>query len=90
MMWYPHLVCSTVEVATLTAAYDHSHGLRTGAWRRRYAVPIHPNATAAVLSNSSVLRTGRSLPVLAHPVLPLAILGYGRQKDAHSTNDDAV
>ena len=64
--------------------------LQAGAWRRRYAVPVHPNAAAATLSNSSVLRTGRSLPVLAHPVLPLAILGYGRQKDAQSTRDDAV
>jgi len=64
--------------------------LQTGAWRRRYAVPVHPNAAAAILSNSSVLRTGRSLPVLAHPVLPLAILGYGRHKDTQSNSEDDV
>ena len=44
--------------------------------RERYFGPATLRALPLALSNHSVLRGGASLPYVAHPWLPRAILGY--------------
>ena len=60
----------------------HLLAFSAGAWRRRYCVPLHPTQDAALLNNSSVLKTGRSLQILGHPIFPMCILGYGHKAPA--------
>ena len=45
--------------------------------RSRWAAPPCRPHLPLVLSNRSVLGTGRSLAHIAHPWMPQAILGYG-------------
>lgn len=44
--------------------------------RSRYTVPLPRRSLPLVLTNRTVLGSGQSLQHIAHPWLPLAILGY--------------
>lgn len=48
--------------------------------RKKLQIPQAPAATVLVLNNSFMVETGQSLPRIAHPTLPVCIMGYQQQQ----------
>ena len=58
------------------ASFDKAPAFFAEFLRGRYSAPPPRHRLPLVLTNRSVLGSGESLQHLAHPFLPLAILGY--------------